>query len=60
MKSMDYFKLKKKENKSEVEWELLKAEQTLRAVGELVTDATKGMLEGDEAIRLIRERLMAE
>lgn len=52
------FKVGKKENKSEMEWKLLKSEQALRAIGEIVTDATKGELDSDEAIKTIRERLM--
>lgn len=57
MDATDYFALKKKEDKTETEWELLKATQALRAIGELVTDATKGQLDHADAIAAIRERL---
>jgi hypothetical protein len=58
METTDYLKLKKKEDKTEVEWELLKSVQALRAIGEIVTDTTKERMSNGEAIRAIRERLM--
>lgn len=41
MKTVDYLKLQKKENKTDIEWELLKSEAMLRTISEMVTTADK-------------------
>lgn len=57
MDAQAYLKLKKKENKTEVEWELLKSEGILRTVREFITDADKHDKEPRYFIDRIREYL---
>lgn len=57
MDGQAYLKLKKKEDKTEVEWELLKSEGVLRIISELVTDADKHDKEPRYFIDQIRDCL---
>lgn len=57
MRSLEYNALKKKPNKTETEWELLKAVSTLRVIAETVTVASKHEESGDFYINQIREHL---
>lgn len=57
MRSPEYLALKKKENKTETEWELLKAVSVLRMIGECVTDASKHEQESGYFIDQIRQHL---
>lgn len=57
MNSVQYRALKKKEDKTETEWELLKAVSTLRLISETVTIASKHEKSSDFYIDQIREHL---
>lgn len=57
MNSPEYLALKKKENKTPTEWELLKAVSTLRLISECVTDASKHVDYSENYINRIREHL---
>lgn len=57
MDGQAYFELKKKEEKTEAEWELLKTEGILRTVSEFITDADKHDRDPRYYIDRIREYL---
>lgn len=57
MRSKAYLALQKKENKTEAEWELLKAVSTLLLISGCVTDAAKHENDSAYYIERIRKHL---